>query len=213
MLLIPSWTLRGLEVLLRPLSLDDAEALAVAAGECREQYRFTSVPDGPEETRRWIEWALHQRDAGRRLPFTIVWGGRIVGSTGYLDIQRWDWPAGSTFQRTDRPDAVEIGFTWLAASAQRTRCNTEAKYLLLQHAFEAWEVHRVSFRTDERNERSRRAIERLGARLEGIRRADAPGRDGRVRNSACYAILQSEWPQVRERLLGFLPPSEEPDDR
>ena len=107
-------------------------------------------------------------------------------------------------QRTDRPDAVEVGSTWLAASAQRTRCNTEAKYLLLAHAFEGWEVHRVSLRTDERNERSRRAIERLGAQFEGIRRVDMPGQDGTVRNSACYSIVRAEWPAVRDRLQGFL---------
>ena len=217
--LIPPGTLRGLEVILRPVSLDDAEALAAAAGECRDHYQFTRVPDGLDETRRWVEWTLRQRDAGRRLPFAIVWRERLVGMTGYLDIQRWEWPTGSPMQRTDRPDAVEIGFTWLAASAQRTRCNSEAKYLLLGHAFEVWEVHRVAFRTDARNERSRRAIERLGARLEGIRRADAPGRDGRVRDSACYSILHAEWPGVRERLArvlaraagGDLPSAGEPD--
>lgn len=95
-----------------------------------------------------------------------------------------------------RPDVVEIGGTWLAASAQRTRCNTEAKYLLLRHAFEVWDVHRVAFRTDVRNETSRAAIERLGAKLEGIRRADKPARDGIVRDSIFFSIVRAEWSVV-----------------
>ena len=85
---------------------------------------------------------------------------------------------------------------WLAASAQRTRCNTEAKYLLLSHAFDVWRVHRVSLKTDERNTKSRRAIERLGAVFDGVRRADMPGQDGSVRNSAYYSIVPGEWPTV-----------------
>jgi RimJ/RimL family protein N-acetyltransferase len=201
---LPPLELRGPEVALRPLAVDDAEELASAASECREHYGYSSVPDGLDEARRYIERALRQRDAGRRLPFKILWRGRVVGSTGYSDYQTWEWPVGSSLRRTDRPDAVEIGFTWLAASAQRTPCNTEAKYLLLAHAFDVWDVHRASFRTDERNERSRRAVERLGARLEGIRLADTPGRDGAVRNSAYYSILRADWPAVRERLTGFL---------
>jgi RimJ/RimL family protein N-acetyltransferase len=88
----------------------------------------------------------------------------------------------------------------LAASAQRTRCNTETKYLLLRHAFEVWDVHRVAFRTDVRNEMSRVAIERLGAKLEGIRRADKPGRDGTVRDSIFFSIVRGEWPAVRAAL-------------
>lgn len=196
--------LQGVEVVLRPLSMDDAEALATAAAESREHYRFIAVPNGLEEARYVIERALSQRDAGQRLPFTIVWRHRVVGTTSYWDMQPWQWPVECPMQRTERPDAVAVGSTWLAASAQRTRCNTEAKYLLLAHAFEVWEVHRVSLRTDERNEGSRRAIERLGARCEGIRRADMPGQDGTVRNSAFYSIVRAEWPEVRDRLQGWL---------
>ena len=196
--------LRGVEAVLRPSAMDDAKALAAAASESREHYRFNPVPNGFEEARRSIERALRQRDAGQRLPFTILWRDRVVGTTSYSDFHPWEWPAGCAMQRTDRPDVVEVGYTWLAASAQRTRCNTEAKYLLFAHAFEVWEVHRVSLRTDERNVRSRRAIERLGAQFEGIRRADMPGQDGTVRNSVFYSIVRAEWPVVRERLQGFL---------
>ncbi len=189
--------LRGKEVLLRPLTRDDAEALARAAGESRESYGFTPVPNGLEEAQAYIANALAQQEAGQRLPFAVFWQGRVVGTTSYWEVQPWQWPAGSPLQRTDRPDAVEIGSTWLAASAQRTQCNTEAKYLLLTYAFEVWAVHRVSLRTDARNAKSRRAIERFGAQFEGVRRAEVPGQDGTVRNSAYYSVLQAEWPQVR----------------
>jgi N-acetyltransferase len=187
-------------VTLRPLALADAGALALAAAESRGEYGYTRVPDSVEDARRYIELALSDRDAGRRMPFAIEWHDRVVGSTSYLDIQQWRWPAGSPLQRADYPDSVEIGSTWLAASAQRTRCNTEAKYLLLSHAFDVWRVHRVCLKTDERNARSRRAIERLGAVFEGLRRSDMPAQDGSVRSSAYYSIVQAEWPLVRKRL-------------
>ena len=196
--------LRGQTVTLRSLAVADAVAIAAAASESRQEFVYTRVPDGVEEAQQYIEAALADREAGRRVPFAIVWHDRVVGSTSYLDIQRWRWPAGSPLQRTDHPDAVEIGSTWLAASAQRTRCNTEAKYLLLSHAFDVWRVYRVSLKTDERNARSRRAIERLGAISEGVRRADMPGQDGSVRSSAYYSIVRAEWPDVRKKLEGAL---------
>jgi N-acetyltransferase len=192
--------LRGNTVTLRPLTMADAGALATAAAESRGAFVYTRVPHGVEEAEQYIAGALADREAGRRMPFAILWNDRVVGSTSYLDVQRWRWPTGSRLQRTDHPDVVEIGATWLAASAQRTRCNTEAKYLLLSHAFDVWAVHRVALKTDERNARSRRAIERLGARFEGVRRADMPGQDGSVRSSAYYSIVRAEWPAVRETL-------------
>ena len=192
--------LRGRTVTLRVLTLADAVALALAAAESRDEYGYTRAPDSVEDAQRYIEAALADRDTGRRMPFAIEWHDCVVGSTSYLDIQQWRWPAGSPLQRTDHPDSVEIGSTWLAASAQRTRCNTEAKYLLLANAFDVWRVHRVCLKTDERNTKSRRAIERLGAAFEGVRRADMPAQDGSVRSSAYYSIVQSEWPAVRERL-------------
>ena len=192
--------LRGRTVTLRLLSLADATALAMAASESRDQYVYTRVPDGVEDAKRYIETALADHEIGRRIPFAIIWHDRIVGSTSYLDVQQWRWPPGSPLQRTDRPDAVEIGATWLAASAQRTQCNTEAKHLLLSHAFDVWQVHRLSLKTDERNAGSRRAIERLGAMFEGVRRGDMPGQDGTVRSSAYYSIMRAEWPAVRKTL-------------
>ncbi len=198
--------LRGVEVTLRPLSVDDVEALAAALAESREHYGFSEIPEGLEETRRYVEKALGQQATEQRIPFTIVWCGRVVGTTSYYDFQPWEWPVGCDLQRQDRPDTLEIGYTWLAASAQRTRCNTESKYLLLSHAFDFWEVHRVCLRTDVRNERSRRAIERLGAQFEGVRRADMPGQDCTVRDSAFYSIVIAEWPQLQNRLKEILEP-------
>ena len=203
-MVLEPFVLKGPTVTLRPLALEDAEALAAAALESREQYGFTRVPDGEEDAQRYIAGALADRETRGRLPFATLWQGRVVGSTSYLGAERWRWPAGSPQQREDRPDVVEIGSTWLAASAQRTRCNTEAKLLMLTHAFDVWQVHRVSLKTDERNAKSRRAIERLGARFEGVRRADMPGTDGTVRASAYYSIMREEWPGVRKTLEAAL---------
>jgi len=196
--------LSGPTVTLRALSIADAATLATAGAESRQHYTYTRVPDGLAEAESYIAAALRDRDVGHRMPFATLWNDRVVGSTSYLDIQQWRWPAGSPLQRTDRPDVVEIGATWLSDSAQRTRCNTEAKLLMLTHAFDVWAVHRVALKTDERNARSRRAIERLGARLDGVRRADMPGQDGSVRNSAYYSIVRGEWPSVRAKLEAFL---------
>jgi RimJ/RimL family protein N-acetyltransferase len=196
--------LTGTAVTLRPLELADAEALAAATAESRATYGFNPVPEGVEDARAHIQRSLDLKRKGERYPFCTLWHGRPVGSTSFIELQQWTWPPGHPLQRTDRPDVAEIGGTWLAQSAQRTGCNTEAKYLMLQHAFEHWEVHRVALRTDERNARSRAAIERLGAQLEGIRRAERPGQDGTVRNSAFYSIVAAEWPQVKMRLRAHL---------
>lgn len=193
--------LSGWDVALRPLALNDAGLLAVAAAESRESYGFTPVPQGRSEARRYVEQALQQRGSGQRYPFAVERHGLVVGSTSFMDFQPWRWPDQCARRSTDRPDALEIGYTWLAGPVQRTSCNTMVKFLLLKHAFEAWDVLRVSFRTDERNHRSRRAIERIGARLDGVLRADRPGADCSIRNSACYSILAPEWPEIRAALL------------
>jgi RimJ/RimL family protein N-acetyltransferase len=192
--------LHGTEVSLVPLGVEHAEALALAAAESRDSYGFSPVPQGIDEVQQYIASALRARDKGLRFAFATVWRGRVVGSTSYADYEPWKWPEGSALQRTDRPDVLEIGYTWLAASAQRTRCNTEAKRLMLEQAFEIWQVHRVCLRTDVRNERSRNAIARLGAQFEGVRRADKPSSDGLVRDSAFFSIVLAEWPAVRARL-------------
>jgi RimJ/RimL family protein N-acetyltransferase len=193
-------SLEGPEVTLRPMAANDVEALAAAAGESRAHYGLSFVPDGPDQARLYVEKALRLFAAGTRIPFTTVWRGRVVGTTSFLDPQLWDWPPGPQRPPRQSPDTVEIGATWLAASAQRTACNTEAKLLMLAHAFERWQVRGVSFKTDARNDRSRRAIERLGARFDGVLRAHMPGADGAVRDSAYYSIVAAEWPAVKERL-------------
>jgi RimJ/RimL family protein N-acetyltransferase len=199
-----SLVFRGREVTLRPLTLDDAGALASAAAGSREHYRYSPVPDGMEQARAYVSDALGAVAAGQRYPFAVIWKDRVVGTTSYAHFEPWAWPPGSPMQRHDRPDGVEIGYTWLGFSAQRTRCNTEAKFLLLQNAFDNWAVHRVSLRTDRRNERSRRAIERLGASFDGVLRGDKPATDGTVRDSAFYSIMLAEWPAVRARLTAVL---------
>jgi RimJ/RimL family protein N-acetyltransferase len=194
-------TLRGREVVLRPLELGDVAALVAAASESRASYGYNTVPDGVAETQQYVQRALADRERGFRMPFTTLWNGRVVGTTSYSELEPWRWPEGSPHVRNDRPDAAEVGYTWLAASAQRTRVNTEAKFLLLSHAFEVWSVHSITIRTDVRNERSRRAIERLGAKLDGVRRAHCAGADGTVRSSAFFSIVADEWPAVRAALV------------
>jgi RimJ/RimL family protein N-acetyltransferase len=115
------------------------------------------------------------------------------------------WDRDNPHQRGENlPDAVEIGYTWLAPWAQRTGINTQAKLLMLTHAFETWRVHRVRLTTDARNTRSRAAIERLGARLDGILRAHHAAYDGAIRDSAFYSILDTEWPSAKAALIGRL---------
>lgn len=188
--------LQGTSVRLEPLSPDHVPALVAAASEDRSTYVFTVVPDGPEAMAAYVTMALDERQTGITHAFATVQGGRVVGSTRFLDIEYWrDSPV---------PSVLEIGSTWLSASAQRTGANTEAKLLMLRHAFETWRVHRVTFKTDARNERSRRAIERIGGTFEGIRRAHRLVADGTIRDSAYFSIIASEWPAVKRHLCTLL---------
>ena len=182
------------------------DGLVAAANEGRDTYAYTWVPETRAEMTDYVERALADWRRGWAPPFSIWADGRIVGSTRYLDLDYWDpgsppWPPGRPSAGGQGvPSVAEIGSTWLAASAQGTPVNTEAKYLLLGHAFEVWALHRVSFKTDARNVRSRRAIERLGATFEGVRRAHVLATDATVRDSAYYSILRSQWPGIRARL-------------
>ena len=190
--------LHGRFVRLTPMTLDDVDGLVAAATEDRATYGFTSVPDGRDAMVEQVATLVRQRDRGHEVPFTTrdATDGRVIGSTRFLWLR-------SYFDR-DEPDAVEIGGTWLAASAQRSPINTEAKLLMLTHAFDTWGVQRVDLKTDARNARSRAAIERIGARLGGVMRAWqpslVPGEEGTPRDSALYSILPSEWPEVRAAL-------------
>ena len=199
--------LEGRHVRLEPLGLGHARALLAAASGRRESYAFTSVPADESAMDGYIGAALRDQEAGRALPFATVAkaAGKVVGATRFGNIEFWPWPPGNANQRgLDVPDVAEIGWTWLAADAQRTPINTEAKLLMLTHAFEAWRVHRVSLMTDARNERSRRAILRLGAHFDGVLRSQRPGSDGTIRSTAAFSILESEWPTVRRHLQSRL---------
>lgn len=194
-------TLTGRHVRLEPLALEHAPDLAAAASVDRSSYDLTWVPDGVEATERYIDGLLADYERGEVLPFAQIAteSGRAVGCTRYLDPHWW--------RGRRSPDEIEIGGTWLGAEAQRTAINTEAKLLLLSHAFETLGVWRVAICTDERNLQSRRAIERLGARFDGIlpnHRLRADVATPTPRNTAIYSIVPDDWPQVASTLRARL---------
>lgn len=184
--------LRGNAVVLEPLTLDHVPEMVEATSEDPSLYQWNQVPRSADEARVYVEAAIDRADM---VPFAIRWDGRFVGSTRFCRIERWDG--------SHHPTVCEIGYTWLAASAIRTVVNTDAKRTLLTHAFDEWEVLRVSIITDVRNEPSRRAIERLGATLEGVIRAERLAVDGTVRDTARYSIVRDEWPAVKARLAAL----------
>lgn len=200
-------TLQGRIVRLEPLTPGAVDGLLAAATEPAGASSLTHLPQDLPAMADYVTAALADQQAGRSLPFVIRTqdSDRIVGSTRFLDLDYWQgplaWPPGAARGPAGEvPDVAEIGSTWLAPSARRTGVNTEAKLLLLGHAFDTWSVHRVTLKTDARNTVSRTAIQRLGAQFEGIRRAHVRATDGTVRDSAYYSILRSEWPDIRNRL-------------
>ncbi|HDR9207120.1 TPA: GNAT family N-acetyltransferase [Burkholderia vietnamiensis] len=186
-------TLTGERIVLRPLAASDRQALldAAADGELWN-LKVTVVPD-ERTVDAYLDTALQGRAAGTVMPFAIVEraSGRVIGSTRFWKIDR-------------NNRKLEIGHTWLSASAQRTRANTEAKWLLLAYAFDTLQCVRVQFTTDELNEKSRAAILRLGAKQEGIVRHERIMPDGRKRNSVRFSIIDDEWPAIRDRLKAKL---------
>jgi RimJ/RimL family protein N-acetyltransferase len=194
--------LSGRHVILEPLHVSHVDELAAATGGDRSSFAYTRVPDGLDDTADYVEWLLRDAADGAVGPFVQrrLSDGRLVGCTRYLHPA---WPLDR-----DVPDEVEIGGTWLCADAQRSAINTEAKLLLLTHAFERWDVQRVAVCTDARNLRSRAAIERLGVAFEGVlrrhRASSLAGDGGHLRDSAMYAVTVDDWPTVRERLVGLL---------
>ncbi len=192
-------TLTGTHVQLEQLSSDFAAELAAAGNQDRSSYAWTAVPPTVEGMQRYIDGLLADQQARSVVPFVQrrLSDGALVGCTRYLRLEWWGG--------RDLPDEVEIGGTWLAASAQRTPINTEAKYLLLSNAFDSWNVHRVSICTDTRNAQSRTAILRIGGIFEGVLRSHrgsyAAGEENiSARDSAMYSIIRSDWPEVRQRL-------------
>lgn len=181
--------LSGSSVVLQPLELFHRELLIAAASDGELWTMTVTIVPGRETIDAYIEQAIAGRNNGTMQPFAIIDqnSGRVVGSTRYWKIDKAN-------------RKLEIGHTWFAASAQRTSINTEAKYRLLSHAFEALGCVRVEFMADELNARSRAAILRLGAVEEGILRNERIMPDGRKRNSVLFSIIDSEWPAVKGRL-------------
>ena len=186
-------TLSSGGVRLVPLALEHEEGLRQAAADgMLWNIRVTSVPE-PQDTRKYIEDALAMREAGHRFAFCVVdeASGRVLGSSSYHDIV----PA---IKR------VEIGYTWYAKSVQRSHVNTTCKLLLMTHAFETLGCHVVGWRTDNFNFASQAAIERLGARKDGVLRGHALRRDGTIRDTVMYSLRSGEWPEVKAQLLHSL---------
>jgi N-acetyltransferase len=194
----PIPTLSGTVVRLEPLSHQHVDGLLEAASEDRSTYGFTNIPQSRDAMSDYASDLLRMWEAGDVVPFAQVdvVTNRPVGATRLMTIRALRPP--------DEPYAVEIGGTWLAGSAQRSGLNTEAKLLLLEYAFDTWNVGRVDLKTDARNDRSRNAILRIGATFEGVLRHWQPsqvaGEEKRLRDTAIFSILDTEWPRVKEHL-------------
>ncbi len=185
-----SFSVEGQHVTVVPLSASHHDDLAEAAADGQlHRLWYTMVPK-PEGVMAEIERRLALREAGSMLPFAIIdnASGRAVGMTTYMNIDAAN-------------RRLEIGSTWYRKSVQRTSLNTECKLLLLQHAFEQLDCICVEFRTHFINTQSRRAIERLGAKLDGILRSNMIMANGTIRDTAVYSIIQSEWPTVKANLV------------
>jgi RimJ/RimL family protein N-acetyltransferase len=186
----PTTTLQGRHVQLQPLgSAHAADLLAAGADPEVWQYQTQPQPKNLAHVQAFIDSAEHDRARGLSVAFAIIdaRSGKAVGTTRFLDIR-------------PRDRGIEIGSTWLSSDHWRTPINTECKYLLLRHAFETLSALRVQLKTDERNQRSRAAIMRIGASFEGILRCDRLLWNGFIRSSAYYSIVHNEWPSVRTKL-------------
>lgn len=205
--------LYGTRIRLEPLTLDHIEALVATSAadpalDSPDLYRWTTVPQGIDEVTQYVRTALQWQSEGTAVPFAVVRlaDNRVIGSTRYYNLERWQWPEGHPRHNHPHPDACEIGWTWYARSAVRTGANPEAKFLMFRHAFETWEMLRICLHTDSRNTRSQAAMERVGLKREGVLRAHklAYGPDFAVRDSVRFSILASEWPEVKARLAARL---------
>lgn len=187
------FTIQGQHVRLEPLTQDNLSEIQAAAadGELWNLF-FTSVPTF-EQTQQWLSLALEMQEQQKAIPFVVknMADGRIVGATRYCNIDH-------------HHKRLEIGYTWYAKSVQRSGINTECKLLLLTHAFETFDCNAVEFRTDWFNHKSQAAIERLGAKRDGVLRNHMILPDGRVRDTVVYSILQNEWPGVKKNLQYML---------
>jgi N-acetyltransferase len=184
-------TLEGVVVRLEPVRQEHAALFWDAAKDSLEEI-FRWIPYSmktPEDFQRWVEKVFAEQERGESVAFATVErsSNRVIGSTRFMNIEH-----------TNR--RVEIGSTWIAPAWQRTAVNTEAKYLMLRHAFEVWGCVRVELKTDVLNQKSRDAILRLGAKEEGTLRRHVITWTGRIRDSVYFSILDSEWPEVKTKL-------------
>jgi N-acetyltransferase len=198
--------LQGSDIRLEPLAYRHVDGLVAAAATDPSLYQWSPVPQGKAEATSYVDTAVAWRDANTAVPFAIVRvdDNVIIGSTRLWNLERWSWPEGHARHGRSVPDACEIGYTWLARSAIRTAANTEGKLLTLTYAFETWQVLRVCFHTDARNQRSRAALERIGGKFEGILRAHRMAADYIPRDSMRFSIVEAEWPDVKQRLTRLL---------
>lgn len=195
--------LPGAHVRLEPLDHRHAEGLVSAAVVDPSLYQWSPIPQTREQAASYIDTAIAWRNAGTAAPFAIVRvaDDAVIGSTRFWNLERWSWPQSSPHHGRHPYDGCEIGYTWLTAPAIRTAANTESKLLMLTHAFEAWNVLRVSLHTDLRNKRSAAAIERIGGKFEGILRSHRMAADYIPRDSMRFSIIAAEWPAVKRRLI------------
>jgi RimJ/RimL family protein N-acetyltransferase len=186
-------TLAGRTIRLEPMAREHLGALAEVAFDPEIFRWFTIRMDSRADLERWVDDALTAQRAGTALPFATVLldGNRVIGSTRFMNISVHD-------------GRYEIGSTWVAPAWQRSAVNTEAKYLMLRHAFEALGARRVELKTHAKNEKSRAAIERLGAQFEGTHRNHMLMPDGSMRDTVWYSIIDSEWPAVKALLEGLM---------
>jgi RimJ/RimL family protein N-acetyltransferase len=201
--------LTGSHIRLEPLSPAHVDGLVAASIGDPALYQWSAVPIGRDAVHRYIETALALREAGKAQAFATIriTDSVVIGCTRFFDIERFDWPVSHPRHAHENPDVCEIGYTFLSHTAIRTAANTEAKLLMLTHAFEVWQMLRVCLHTDARNKRSQAAIERIGGKFEGVLRAHKMGADFTARNSWRYSFLAEEWPDVKRRLADRLRPA------
>lgn len=182
--------------------MNHLDGLVAASAADPTIYQWSAVPVGRDAVSRYIETALAWREEGTALPFATIRiaDGTVLGSTRFFDIESWAWPDAHERHGRAYPDVCEIGYTWLTREAIRTAANTEAKLLMLAHAFEVWQVLRVCLHTNARNQRSQAAIERIGGKFEGVLRAHRMAADFIPRDSYRYSIVASEWPAAKQIL-------------
>ena len=206
--MIEDLVLKGRTVRLEPIGLPHVDGLLAAATADPSLYQWTVVPQTGAAMQTYVETAMALRQLGTGFAFVTVRieDDAVIGATRYFDMERWSWPTGHARHANPHPDVCEIGYTWLTRSAIRSPANTEAKLMMLTHAFESWQMVRVCLHTDARNEQSRAAMERIGCKFEGILRSHRMASDSIPRNSARYSIIAAEWPEAKRRLVNMAAP-------